>query len=539
MYLWPIVSTLCFASLSRGVVCQDKAVVRGKGALKDGESDLVFDVGCHVRGTRLKDELSITNQTSSRRNFVLKPSCNCASLSEESVSVDQEKEFLLIPTLLLPTAVGQFQVVVLASDRTTGDQFRIIVKGCSVHRFTTEPDRLVIDHEDEKVFSFKVKPSVSATSQIKSVSVDANSFVHTSKHSGNGEVEVVITPSSLPRNTISTSFQVDDTEYDSVSRRAYSMVVKSFESLHRMVTFLLALTVFPSALIGQEDVQNAQTIAKNYTLDADFVFARGVLQIAEIDVETSADAPLLYTSKIYTQFFKGEEFSSEFFHSVATIVSDDRLDTSVAGPPGSRNEFWKRLYTNNGAYDLFGPDLEQLKVPRQVSPAAGSLRWGSCVPEPFEWPFFLAGSLRKDGFGKKAYKEIFCESHECVGAKTTHHGLESEWVRKDRTGKAVHRYKFRNDRLEVFEIFYFVDGFDVDRQQASDGSLLLRTETKWEIVDGDPYPSEMSSIQYNSPFLGQYTRYKAKIKCFASTSSQYRDEEKYLRNILEKIELTK
>jgi hypothetical protein len=132
------------------------------------------------------------------------------------VSVDQEKEFLLIPTLLLPTAVGQFQVVVLASDRTTGDQFRIIVKGCSVHRFTTEPDRLVIDHEDEKVFSFKVKPSVSATSQIKSVSVDANSFVHTSKHSGNGEVEVVITPSSLPRNTISTSFQVDDTEYDSV-----------------------------------------------------------------------------------------------------------------------------------------------------------------------------------------------------------------------------------------------------------------------------------------------------------------------------------
>ena len=63
------------------------------------------------------------------------------------------------------------------------------------------------------------------------------------------------------------------------------------------VTFesLLAFVLFSSATLGQDEIQMAQELGKKLALDADFVFDRGVLQIAEMAVETSADSPLLYT----------------------------------------------------------------------------------------------------------------------------------------------------------------------------------------------------------------------------------------------------
>lgn len=303
------------------------------------------------------------------------------------------------------------------------------------------------------------------------------------------------------------------------------------------VTFesLLAFVLFSSATLGQDEIQMAQELGKKLALDADFVFDRGVLQIAEMAVETSADSPLLYTSKIDLRLFKSEELSAESFHSVVEIASDDRTDTSVAGPPGARIEYWKRLYFKNGAYNLMGPNRAELDVPRLIPPSAGSLRWGSCVPAPFDWPFFSHGSLSKDGFGKNLHRILSGELHDCVRAKMTTDGIVSDWTGKDRKGKGFNRFKFVEERLVLFESYYCPDGYDPNDNEANNGSLLLRTETQWELVDGDPYPSKVISVQYKSPFLSEYTKYEAKIKCFSSSTPEYQQEEKLLKGICEKI----
>jgi hypothetical protein len=82
------------------------------------------------------------------------------------------------------------------------------------------------------------------------------------------------------------------------------------------------------------------------------------------------------------------------------------------------------------------------------------------------------------------------------------------------------------------EAYYFLKGRDPDNLKLEEGSLLARTDTVWEKVGPNRYPSRMSSVQYNNPFEGKYLKYEARIKCFDHTTPEFIAEKTKLSQLL-------
>ena len=306
---------------------------------------------------------------------------------------------------------------------------------------------------------------------------------------------------------------------------------------YRILFSTLALLAMSHVRCTADDNSEAVRLGEQFMLDAEFVLDRGFFVVAVINVESSPDSDLLFKSRVYTELFQESERRFEFFETNPTIIADDRAaeKKQLDGPMGAQLDKSKRLYLKSGTYDMLDKYSDPIVSPKKVWEKSSTLRFGSTVVNPYDWPHLSFGSFSKSGERNLA-KSIFGEDRECIYAKDDGQKLDTHWVKKDQF-KSIKRVCFRRERPVLMEVYYFHKGFKADSYKLSDGVLILRTETEWGSQKGneDVFPKRVVSTQFNGPASSAYTKYVGDIQVYHAEHDEFKKKSKEIEDAVKKI----
>lgn len=278
------------------------------------------------------------------------------------------------------------------------------------------------------------------------------------------------------------------------------------ESRTMRISMLLACSIFgmKGLVFGQDGlIDIAKQHANSFSLDAEFGLPE-YRMVAEIEVESTPDSALLFSSRASMEVVQIDSVRFERFDINPKIIADDRISARnekggvLDLGPFARIERWERLHFDDKVFDLLGGNgvRAPLNGIRQVHPVM--LRLSTTCVKPFDWPIHTPGAFAGGTSEKDLYKLVFGEDRACVFAKGTSEDLETHWTKIGAKISFVRAINFKDGLPVLSQLYVFremVDPKDYDLRKAT---RLITTETKWDNYGGMMLPkaivSEISGV---------------------------------------------